>query len=157
MGKEFDILYCSMTTPTTTSHYEELKKNVFFDVYANCIGDKANVMSFRGWSNCKVLYEKIHDKETFSWSLKIVKTIAKQRGIYGFNYGYLNGISLIIMLVKAEMMLKEQLISRSLPRLESLTLNEGSNDKTLNERVQDLVFFFFEIYSTWDFRDPIMI
>ncbi len=108
MGKEFDILYCSMTTPTTPNHLEELKRGTFYDHYSNCIGDKANIMSFRGWSNCKVLYDKIKDKEAFSWSLKIIKAIAKRRGIYGFNYGYLNGISLIIMLVKAEMMLIEQ-------------------------------------------------
>ena len=43
----------------------------------------------------------INDKEAFSWSLLIIKTWTKQRGIYGFNFGYLNGISLVIMLVKA--------------------------------------------------------
>ena len=42
----------------------------------------------------------IPNKSTFSMALKIIKTWAKRRGIYGFNFGYLNGISLVIMLLK---------------------------------------------------------
>ena len=50
----------------------------------------------------------IRDKEAFSWTLKIIKTWAKRRGIYGFNFGYLNGISIIIMLAKVHLiMIKE--------------------------------------------------
>ena len=71
--------------------------------------DKANIFSFRGWSNCYTISGLIKDKECFSWSLKIIKTWAKRRGIYGFNYGYLNGISLIIMLAKADLMIFKDL------------------------------------------------
>lgn len=75
--------------------------------------EKANIMSFRGWSNCKILHDLIREKETFSWALKIIKTWAKKRGIYGFNFGYLNGISIIIMLVKVNNLLFLEEASKS--------------------------------------------
>lgn len=54
------------------------------------------------------MYSRIKDKEAFSWALKIVKAWAKRRSIYGFNYGYLNGISLIIMLAKVDKILTKE-------------------------------------------------
>jgi poly(A) polymerase Pap1 len=64
--------------------------------------DKANGLSFMGWRTCKVMQGMIIDKESFRWSLRIAKYWARRRGIYGFNYGYLNGISLVIMMIKAQ-------------------------------------------------------
>jgi poly(A) polymerase Pap1 len=47
------------------------------------------------------MLDMIEDKKCFSMALRIVKLWAKSRGVYGFNFGYLNGISLVIMLIKA--------------------------------------------------------
>ncbi len=47
------------------------------------------------------MLDLIDEKDGFSLALKIIKLWAKRRGIYGFNFGYLNGISLVIMLIKA--------------------------------------------------------
>lgn len=80
---------------------KEVEDGSFFENFHYVMTDKANISSFRGWSNCYCLYNMIKDKEAFSWALRIIKIWAKKRGIYGFNFGYLNGISLIIMLVKA--------------------------------------------------------
>ena len=48
-----------------------------------------------------LIEEHIEYKQAFGHSLKIIKLWAKRRGLYGFNFGYLNGISLTIMLIKA--------------------------------------------------------
>ena len=77
MGKEFDILYCSMKAPNGDSMIKEVEEGRFFENVKFVSDDKANLMSFRGWSNCNVLYSMIKDKEAFSWSLRIIKTWAK--------------------------------------------------------------------------------
>ena len=41
------------------------------------------------------------DFDVIAWSLRIIKSWAKKRGIYGFNVGYFNGISLVILVIKA--------------------------------------------------------
>ncbi len=54
-----------------------------------------------GWKTCRVMLDMIEDNlQEFSLALRIIKKWAKKRGIYGFNLGYLNGISIVIMLIK---------------------------------------------------------
>ena len=82
---------------------EEAQKQYLFTVEncSNCsILNKQDLMSFRGWSNCQLMLDIIQDKDAFKWGLRVLKVWAKKRGIYGFNFGYLNGITLIIMLVR---------------------------------------------------------
>ena len=67
----------------------------------NAIFDKTNDISFMGWKTCSEMLAMIDNKEVFRQALRIVKLWARRRGIYGFNLGYLNGISLVIMLLKA--------------------------------------------------------
>ena len=77
-----------------------IKDSFLLDI-KNSMPDKTNYMSFSGWRTCQCLLEMISDYEVFSSTLKIIKRWAKQRGLYGFNFGYLNGISIVIMLIKA--------------------------------------------------------
>jgi poly(A) polymerase Pap1 len=69
--------------------------------------DNTNALSFSGWKTCQKLLDMIEYKDVFTYSLRIIKAWAKRRGIYGFNFGYLNGISLVIMLLKAQSYLKQ--------------------------------------------------
>lgn len=60
-----------------------------------------------GWRTCDAMVNMIEDRDTFTWALRILKQWARNRGIYGFNFGYLNGISLVIMLIKAQQYLTQ--------------------------------------------------
>ncbi|CDW83178.1 poly polymerase papalpha [Stylonychia lemnae] len=170
MSKQFDLLYCSMLPPQNQTQKRQLEDDEFYQNMENVVNEKCNILSFRGWSNCHYIYKKIRDKECYSWCLKIIKTWAKQRGIYGFNFGYLNGISLIIMLAKADQLIFKDITSNNVSSEKILGLNEsfvGDEDviysfsqqisKKLDVRVQETIFRFFEIFSNWDYKDPIFI
>ncbi len=94
MGTHIDILYCAMITQNIPVSPDYLKQ------ISNARYEKVNSLSFMGWKTCQVMLGMIPNLPTFGTALKIIKTWAKRRGIYGFNYGYLNGISLVIMLIK---------------------------------------------------------
>ena len=65
--------------------------------------NEVNIYSFRGITNTEYLKREIQDLDpvAFSWAIKLIKHWAKVRGIYGYNNGYFNGVTLIIMMVKA--------------------------------------------------------
>lgn len=122
-GIQLDILYCAMQTPSqfilqewlsTETKLELTKEKIdaYFSDISNTSFDKANNNSFLGWKNCSIMLSMIENKDTFSVALRIIKTWARRRGIYGFNFGYLNGISLVIMLIKAQQYLKEDSTSK---------------------------------------------
>ena len=115
-------------------------------------------MSFRGRSNCLIIQKSIKDHEGFSWALKIIKSWAKKRGIYGYNFGYLNGISLIIMIAKIEKLMRLEKTEEVLNLEAALNSNFCKGqvpiellrigvDRKLDERVHELVSKFFEVYS----------
>ena len=117
-------------------------------------------MSFRGWSNCQVMFDMIADKEAFSWALRILKTWAKRRGIYGFNFGYLNGISLIIMLVKTSVQIVEDKKTYYPDLNKIMSCQNGplqvNEQNLLVNRVTLMVVKFFDMYSKWNYKDPII-
>eukprot|EP00347_Sterkiella_histriomuscorum_P023564 403334159 len=166
MSKQFDVLYCSMLTPISQHQRCQLEKDQYFFEFSNVVQEKVDVFSFRGWSNCQYMYERIKDKEAFGWGLKIIKAWAKKKGLYGFNFGYLNGISLIIMLGKVDKMIRRErfqsdycddTLSRNVNNQLSFTIPNRtlkSNNK-IEDRVCELVTKFFEVYSKWDSKQPI--
>ena len=52
------------------------------------------------------IVRRISNKEVFSFTLRILKAWAKARGIYSANFGYLNGITITIMLALVDDRLK---------------------------------------------------
>jgi poly(A) polymerase Pap1 len=54
------------------------------------------------------IVKRLGNKEVFSFTLRILKAWAKARGIYSANFGYLNGITITIMLAKVEDIIKGQ-------------------------------------------------
>ena len=107
----------------------------------------------------------IVNKEVFSWALKIIKYWAKVRGIYGYNFGYLNGISIIIMLVKAMKELQPEEKEAGV-LIEPPTAPESRNTSysmrygddhllEINDKVTELVTHFFKVYSEWDYSNAV--
>lgn len=99
-----DLLYCAMNDPKPCSLAapDTFNSGEWLTNLANCGFDEANYLSYIGWQSSVALMSMVQDKDAFLPALRIVKKWAKQRGVYGFNFGYLNGISLIIMMLKAE-------------------------------------------------------
>ena len=70
----------------------------------------------------------------FSEATKIVKQWAKRRAIYHFNFGYLNGISIMIMVAKVMHLMAQN---------GTLTLDNASMT------IQSIVEMFFSTYAAW--------
>lgn len=152
LGVQLDVLYCAMTTP---SHPPE-DPVAYLQDYRHIGMDKADSLSFMGWRTCKVMLGMITDHEAFKWSLRIVKQWARNRGIYGFNFGYLNGISLVIMLIKVQQHLALAALEKTMP--ETPTSSFVDKLEPLKTRVNDLVQCFFLLFADWDFENsPIFI
>ena len=135
-GVQLDLLYCAMLTPNP-SWIEALMKSkvplaqvqAYLADICNATYDKANNLSYLGLKTCTVMLEMIEDKRAFSCALRILKFWAKRRGIYGFNFGYLNGISLVIMLIKAQQHLQK---TEPVKRSHDLEIG-GSLNSTMHE------------------------
>lgn len=106
----------------------------------------------------------IEDRDAFLPALRIVKRWARQRGVYGFNFGYLNGISLIIMLLKVEQYLRfEHHHFGKTSKAQPLSLEDSpkprlqSHDALVGAKVSDYVLKFFEVFKGWDYTKPIFV
>lgn len=124
----------------------------------------------------------IEDRDTFTWALRILKQWARNRGIYGFNFGYLNGISLVIMLIKAQQYLTQDYqqqqttltklkevkqfpkLDQTMPEtpLQSFICNKDNKpsleQKCCPTKVSELLLKFFELFASWNFNyGPIFI
>jgi poly(A) polymerase len=101
-GVSMDLLYSAMLDPKPSPQSVDTPFNsdAWLCNIANCGFDQANYFSYNGWLSCKSLYEMIEDTRIFIPALRTIKLWVKQRGLYGFNFGYLNGISLVVMLIK---------------------------------------------------------
>lgn len=75
----------------------------------------------------------------FSEITVVVKCWASKRGIYNFNLGYLNGISLMIMVAKA---MQEFF---NLPGVNTMASLSTDYDTTR----QALIEYFFSMYAEW--------
>jgi len=155
LGVQLDILYCAMITP---SHPPD-DPVAYLQDYRHIGMDKANALSFMGWRTCKVMLGMIPDHDAFRWSLRIVKQWARNRGIYGFNFGYLNGISLVIMVIKAQQHLSraaKAALDNTMP--ETPTESFAERQEPLQNRVNDLLQCFFHLFADWSFENsPIYI
>ena len=136
-GVQFDLVYTSMITSMKLGKVQnDVEQYLLDDI--NQMPDKANAVSINGWLISSAMLEMITDRQVFSLALRIIKLWAKRRGVYGFNYGYLNGISLTIMLIKVLEMCRD-------------FENESHYD------AQFIVARFFDIFSNWDFSNPVFI
>lgn len=76
--------------------------------------------------------------------MRILKTWAKARGIYSANFGYLNGITITIMLALVDERLKYSPTSQ-------LMINcEQTQASLFDLEVQTLFEAFFSTFSKWD-------
>lgn len=143
----------------------------------NCAMDQANYLSFIGLQSCQVLYSLIDDKEAVISALRIIKKWTKLRGVYGFNFGYLNGISIIVMLIKVEQYLKFERDHhlKSRPLVPAKPLGEQSDDspsgllgdpskpqlmskeQSISAKVSEIVIKFFKIFQGWDYSKPVFV
>ena len=187
MGVHLDLLYCAMISPVnllakeTAASVQSLKDTFLLEI-KNAMPDKTNAMSFSGWKTCQALLSMIDDPESFSMSLKIVKRWAKQRGVYGFNFGYLNGISLVIMLIKAHRYLQSDKVQqcKQVVTQTKATRNHFDMSSTMASQsgfypggkmlekpkltsinkentITELVSKFFEVFASWDYSKPIFV
>lgn len=80
----------------------------------------------------------------FSRVTLLIKMWAKQKGIYNFNLGYLNGISIMILVAKAMQLFYSQ---HSAKTIEIQIRNH------FNKLVQCIIEFFFHTYSDWPWEE----
>jgi poly(A) polymerase Pap1 len=70
--------------------------------YISKYDDKdSNRKAFNSIRVTDYILSKIFDLESFGWAALLIKYWAKNRNLYGFNQGYFNGVSLVIMMVHA--------------------------------------------------------
>ena len=80
----------------------------------------------------------------FSQVTLVIKMWAKRRGIYNYNLGYLNGISIMILVVNA---MQHFYHTHGKQHVKSLILNHYSHFRQL------IVEFFFNLYADWSWDD----
>lgn len=82
--------------------------------------------------------------QVFSQVTRIVKFWAKRKGIYSFNFGYLNGISIMIMVVRAMQDMKF-LIALDI----IIKYSRNNNHSATKKLTQILIYQFFALYANW--------
>jgi len=104
-GVKFDLVYVAMNRPT---EYDQkiLKDYLLDDIHI--APDKQSFNSAQGYLQSRALMSCIPNIEVFRSVLRVVKCWAKKRGIYSSNYGYLNGITLQIMVAYIQINLREE-------------------------------------------------
>ena len=80
----------------------------------------------------------------FSQTTLLIKMWAKRRGIYNYNLGYLNGISIMILVAKA---MQHFYQTQGKNHVKSLLLNHFSHFRQL------IIEFFFNLYADWPWDD----
>jgi poly(A) polymerase Pap1 len=103
------------------------------------------------------ILKSVKNFEVFSLSMRILKLWARQRGIYSTNFGYLNGITLSIMLAYAENSITDKQYINYNPNNIMLTKTSEKYDK--DEMVDLLISAFFKIFSDWNWNseNPVCI
>ena len=120
--------------------------------------DDINLYSFRGITNTAYLKNEIQslDPVAFSWAIKLIKLWAKSRGIYGYNYGYLNGVSLIIMMIKAtKIQIENRRQGNDLDKQHWCSSMDCSQSY-LEQRATQIVYDFFKTYAFWNFENEVI-
>lgn len=132
-----DLAFAAADSPWLNSSVDD----AYFDNMANYTRAWAlrehNISSRGGLRVCEQLRRDLADhQEEFAETLRILKTWAKVRGIYKSIFGYLNGVSLAIML----------------SRVIRLAYDKGEleSSEKLEARVHHLFCAFFEYYSSYD-------
>ena len=111
---------------------------------AECINSYMSVLSLK--REIEKLQPQIAEKNLliFSQVTLLIKMWAKRRGIYNYNLGYLNGISIMILVVKA---MQQFYYTQGKHHVRALILNHFSHFRQL------IVEFFFNLYADWPWDD----
>jgi len=130
LGVKIDLLFACCELPHNNK-VPDSKHLLNFGNFEN--EDKSNMASTMGYQQSLAILNTVSDRKVFSTTLRIIKRWAKTRGIYQTNFGYLNGISLTIMLAYVDK-------NRELVDLERYCESRGSS---FDEKVQSLFESFF--------------
>ena len=116
-------------------NYKSIDENFDIDndnVLKNCC--EKCILSLNGRRDLNIIFKSLQKEriEDFRLTLRAIKLWAKKRGIYSNAMGYLSGVSLVILVAK---------VCQLYPKLKS----------------NKLIRKFFEVYSNWDWENPVLI
>ena len=126
-GIQIDLLFARLSLLSIDENLDNLEKD---DFLKNC--DAETVRSLNGCRVTDQILSLVPNKEHFRLTLKAIKLWAEKRGLYSNVMGYLGGVAWAILVAN---------ICKMFPKL----------------KPNKLIKKFFEIYSVWDWNNPIKL
>jgi poly(A) polymerase len=126
-GIQIDLLFARLSLVSIDENLDNLEKD---DFLKNC--DAETVRSLNGFRVTDQILSLVPNKEHFRLTLKAIKLWAEKRGVYSNVMGYLGGVAWAILVAN---------ICKMFPKL----------------KPNKLIKKFFEIYSIWDWTNPVKL